>query len=217
MKCSRWHQLIALDVGGELRGRPARRVERHLDTCPACRKLAQALKSDLEVLSGLESDELNGMAFGSVRGEVMAEIEKRHAFPMAAVFSGHNRVAVAAAAVALLAALIVMWPGAGPDEPRIVEESVRKTTDAADPLVEAGSEEPDFLAATVHEPLEQQLPDLDREPRTVVARAESPSVALPAAVSPSALVEPMTMKILTDDPDVVIYWIVDSKGEKEHA
>jgi hypothetical protein len=30
-------------------------------------------------------------------------------------------------------------------------------------------------------------------------------------------VEPMTMKILTDDPDVVIYWIVDSKGEEENA
>ena len=217
MKCSRWHRLIALDVGGELRGRPARRVERHLDECPACRELAEALRSDLEVLAGLESDELEGVVFGSVRGEVMAEVEKRSASPIAAFLSGHNRVAVAAAVTAVLAVLMVMWPGTGPDEPRIVEETVRKPTAAAEILTEGGPEAPDSLAMTIPDSAEQQHPDLEREPRTLVARATPPSVGNPPVDSPSAFVEPMTMKILTDDPDVVIYWIVDPKGEKVNA
>jgi hypothetical protein len=217
MKCSRWHQLIALDVGGELRGSPARRVKRHLDNCPACRELAEALKNDLEVLAGLESDELNGTVLGSVRGEVMAEVEKRSASPIAAFLSGHNRVAMAAAVVAVLAVLMVMWPGTGPDAPRIVEETVRKPTAAAEIPTEGGPEEPDSLTRTIPDSAEQQHPDLEREPRTLVARATPPSAGNPPVDSPSAFVEPMTMKILTDDPDVVIYWIVDPKGEEENA
>ena len=217
MKCSRWHHRIALYVGGDLETSHARRVEQHLDKCPACHELAEALRGDLEVLAGLESDELDGVAFGSVRGEVMAEIEKRPAAPITAVLSSHYRLAIAAAVVALLAALVVMWPSGGPEEPRIAEENVRKPTAAAEILIEAGPEEPDSLTVTVQDSPEQQLPDPDREPRTLIARAEPPSAAYPTVVSPSAPLEPMTMKILTDDPDVVIYWIVDSKGEKENA
>jgi hypothetical protein len=217
MKCAHWHQLIALDVGGELGVKPARRVERHLDECSACRELAEALRSDREVLAGLESDALNGMAFGSVRGEVMAEIEKRHASPMAAVFSGHNRVAAAAAVMAVLATLVVMWPHGGPEEPLIVEEQSGKPTAATDIVVEGGSEEPDSLLMTVPDSAEQQHPDLEQESRTLVARATPPSIGHLPVDSPSAFVEPMTMKILTDDPDVVIYWIVEPKGEEENA
>ena len=47
------------------------------------------------------------------------------------------------------------------------------------------------------------------EPVVRVARAEaanSTPLLRPAAA------EPMTMKILTDDPEVVIYWIVEGKG-----
>jgi hypothetical protein len=217
MKCSRWQQRIALYVGGDLETRQIRGVERHLDTCSACRELAEALRRDLEVLAGLESDELNGVAFGSVRGEVMAEVEKRTASPLAAVLSNHSRVAMAAAVVAVVAALVVMWPNGGPEEPRIAEENVRKPTAAAENPIETGPEEPDAPVVTVSEFAEPQPPVLEREPKTLIARAEPPSVAHQSVVSPSAPVEPMTMKILTDDPDVVIYWIVDSKGEEENA
>jgi hypothetical protein len=37
-------------------------------------------------------------------------------------------------------------------------------------------------------------------PRKVVVKAEKPA-------------EPLVVKLLTDDPNVIIYWITDSKGE----
>jgi hypothetical protein len=36
---------------------------------------------------------------------------------------------------------------------------------------------------------------------------------LTPAVTPVARVEPLRVKMLTPDPDVVIYWLVDAKGE----
>jgi anti-sigma factor RsiW len=44
-------------------------------------------------------------------------------------------------------------------------------------------------------------------PRSRVQRAETP------AVKPVVADKPLVVKLVTDDPDVVIYWITDTKGE----
>jgi hypothetical protein len=46
-------------------------------------------------------------------------------------------------------------------------------------------------------------------------KAEIPETLTPTAVPvvPVANAEPLKVKMLTPDPDVVIYWLVDSKGE----
>ncbi len=50
-----------------------------------------------------------------------------------------------------------------------------------------------------------------------VVPAKIPEKLTPAAVPivPVAYEEPLRVKMLTPDPDVVIYWLVDSKGELE--
>lgn len=54
-------------------------------------------------------------------------------------------------------------------------------------------------------------------PKTEVpyVKAEIPAKLTPARapIVPVANGEPLTVKMLTPDPDVVIYWLVDSKGE----
>ena len=59
------------------------------------------------------------------------------------------------------------------------------------------------------------------QPRETVpvemALSSQPSTEPVAAPAVLASAEPMTIKILTDDPEVVIYWIVDPKGDKENA
>jgi hypothetical protein len=36
---------------------------------------------------------------------------------------------------------------------------------------------------------------------------------IPETLTPVAYAEPLTVKMLTPDPDVVIYWLVDAKGD----
>jgi hypothetical protein len=45
--------------------------------------------------------------------------------------------------------------------------------------------------------------------------APRPRVRRAAAPRPRQPVEPLVVKLITNDPDVVIYWIADRKGEKE--
>ena len=46
-------------------------------------------------------------------------------------------------------------------------------------------------------------------------KAEIPTTLTPAAIPtvPAADTEPLRVKMLTPDPDVVIYWLIDQKGE----
>lgn len=66
-----------------------------------------------------------------------------------------------------------------------------------------------------------QIVSVDVKVTGVVPKAEVPYVKaeIPAkltpAIIPVANTEPLRVKMLTPDPDVVIYWLVDSKGELE--
>ena len=74
--------------------------------------------------------------------------------------------------------------------------------------------------AMVQRTLHQSVPP----PRVALARPPAPAVAIPAAPLHAALrrrssreaappAEPLTVRIVTSDPDVVIYWITNSRGE----
>jgi anti-sigma factor RsiW len=47
----------------------------------------------------------------------------------------------------------------------------------------------------------------------VIAIAPPPEIRRPVSVPPKPAQEPLLVKMFTDDPDVVIYWLIDPKGD----
>jgi hypothetical protein len=213
MSCSQWHELIALQVGGDLDQRRAGRVERHLEVCSACRGLAEELLSDRQSLAGLDARASRDLDLGSIRGAVLAEVANRRR-PFGAALTAPRLAVAAAAMVGIIAILSVVLPGGGQPE-MIVAQHTPRVPVVEEPLVNQEIES-DIPEETTPETSEPGPSTAISVPPLQLALAD-PTVASGASISPSALAEPMTMKILTDDPDVVIYWIVDSKGEEENA
>jgi anti-sigma factor RsiW len=203
MSCSRWHRLVALYVGEDLDRARTERVRQHLAGCPSCRDLEHDLRWDLQNLRDLDSAATADLELGSVRGPVMAEIETRRTRGL--VFSQPRLLTAVAAAVVVIALALLFRQIGMRDVPRTVSR-------------ETPSPAPGLVAAP--EPRERSLPQsppvvLRPTPNTSdtrLVRAESPQPGQTASSRQPVPAEPMTIKILTDDPEVVIYWIVDPKG-----
>lgn len=208
MSCAHWQRLVALYVGDDLDRSRTAKVEHHLAVCTSCRDLEHDLRQDRLHLRDLDATAMDGLDLGSVRGAVMAEVEDRQ--KRSPVISQPRLLSALAMAVVVIALALVMRQSSEPDAPRTVSR-------------EAPSPEPGL--ATVPEP--QDAPSPQPTPESVrsvpnsadtrLARAERSPSGTSISSPPSAPVEPMTIKILTDDPEVVIYWIVDPKGDNKNV
>ena len=69
---------------------------------------------------------------------------------------------------------------------------------------------PAATTATVSAPVAPVVPSPAVPPRRRVRRQPAPKTI---AVKTEPVVEPMVVKLITDDPDIIIYWITDTKGE----
>jgi len=216
MSCSRWHRLIALEVGGDLDPRRSRSLENHLEGCTVCRDLSEELRSQREQLLRLDREAVGGVMLGSVRRAVLADLADRRR-PFLPFLPGGQRLAFAGAAmVILVVAAVVLRQGRIPPQPRVAERSI-PTSVPAPTTAPAPSPSNDEIAEPSLEVLPPApLETVDRPPLQL-ARGDLPARGHEMPPSLSAPTEPMTIKILTDDPEVVIYWIVDPKGEKENA
>jgi len=101
---------------------------------------------------------------------------------------------------------------------RIVEETGSPAVIAAFPI---DAPIPSANTDVIVEPPQAMPPPAPVEPvehgPLRLAHGDLPTRGHETGISLSAPTEPMTVKILTNDPNVVIYWIVDPKGEKENA
>jgi len=216
MSCTRWHRRIALEVGGDLGAHHSRGLEKHLEGCAACRDLSEELRSQRQELLRLDRAAGDGVTLGSVRHAVLADLDARRG-PVFHLPAGGRRLAFAgAAAVVLIVAAIVLRHGATTSQPMVAERRVPTVVSAP---TAAPTHSP-TAGAIVETPRAVQPPaplePVDHEPLRL-ARRDLPAPEPESAHSLSAPTEPMTVKILTDDPEVVIYWIVDPKGDKENA
>ena len=125
-----------------------------------------------------------------VRRRVMSEVVDRRP---SLLYAWRWKYALAAAAVAVLAV------GAG--------VSVRRPVEV-----------PPVEVATVRRPA--RVPARQAEepaPRKVVRQAGKPALQLPARKAeepaPRTEAEPLLVKLVTDDPEVVVYWLVDRTGD----
>jgi hypothetical protein len=208
MSGTRWNRLVALYVGDDLDRRSTERVERHLAACDACRRLEQELRSGILNLRELDTAATGDLGLGSVRGAVMARMENRRQRPV--VFLRPRLQAALATAVVVIALAILIRDSRGPGVPHLAGREVPSPA----PVVLA---EPEPRVVSPPQPPPAIVGEDSNTAGARVARAEPPRRGPIVGTPRSAPAEAMTIKILTDDPDVVIYWIVDPKGATTHV
>ena len=187
MNCANWEERIALYMGGDLGRDESAEVARHLAECAGCRLFASGVRESLAVLREAHGEPLNDAAFAAVRARVVAELEYRPARQW------WLWMGAAAAAAALLLAMLWMRP-VKRQAPR--HEMASRQIEIPVPAV---PREPSAVPVVrVHRRRVRRAPELIRQKAEVGTRKPE---------------EPLVVKLMTDDPDVVIYWITDRRGE----
>ena len=200
MNCKRFERLIALYVEGDLAERRVRNVESHLAGCAACSAFADELKASQGALKDLrraaiyEPDlhELHRRVIDTVAG---AQPNRRVARWMDGFGARWRWAGVALASVAVLvmagAYFSLMYPGTPSGLLHEQTVTVREvaTTVPVSPLTQP------------------QLRD----------EVEAAPAVVAAPVIEAAAHQPVVIKILTDNPDVVIILVTNGKEETQHV
>jgi len=195
MSCERWSRTIALDAGGDLSARRARRLQGHLERCPECRVLSQELRSAREQLQSLAARAAEHEATLQDRmPSAVAELAGATRIPLALRWS-----AAVAALLLLVAVSLLLAPRRGPT---------------------SGVRGPAAISAAVPTPVATPRHRTGRSSGTATApppAAAAPAPPLPRPEVRTATGETLLLKIHTDDPDVVIYWLVETEERKSDA
>ena len=189
MNCSDWEERIALHAGGDLPPAEAAEVERHLRECAGCQVLTSGLKQSLVLLKEAHEEPLAAAHFSAVRSRVVAELEQGRRRGALWARRWAWGFGMAAAVVAVLV-MLALQPGRTPvvTANRQPLSNVRGSDVSEPRTLESGT-------GLSH----------PRPHRRVTRRVERANVPDP---------EPLIVKLQTDDPNVVIYWIADrKKGE----
>jgi predicted anti-sigma-YlaC factor YlaD len=185
MHCKDWEERVALHVGGDLAAAhtaDAAGVERHLAECAGCRMFWAGIKESLEMLQGAHAEAAAPGIYTAVRGRVLGHLQAELEAGEARrrVWWRRGWVLGLAAAVAVMVVLLASWPG-----PKV--EMLRSRVVAMIP--------PAPPAQALRAVPAGSLP----HKRRVVA-------AGPVEKPPR---QPLMVRLVTDDPNVIIYWIAD--------
>ena len=184
MNCVEWEERIALYAGGELTGEDAAEVERHVGQCLGCQVFASGMRQSLEFLKSAHQDVPDPAHFAAVRARVLSDIRARGRRRWA-----WSAIAAVAATAAILLIVLRPHPARKPD----ADQPVLAQAPAPEPPVER-------VALVKHR---RKAP---RRRPVVVAKAPRPRRQEEA--------KPLVVKLMTDDPNVVIYWISENpRGE----
>ncbi len=189
MSC-RLEKLIALHAGGELGRRDALRAAEHLDGCPECRFLYAELVAERASLARLSGDASAAEPLAAVRARVLERIAGGKPSWLYA-FRWKYAAATGLAAVMLAWGLLPRRPPvAPPPQPPAPQVATR-------PLATPAPVPPAVVAVR-------------RAPGA--PKGATQGAAWPVATREPS--EPLVVKLLTDDPNVIIIWLIDQKKEE---
>jgi hypothetical protein len=184
MNCGRYEKRIALYVERDLSEGKARRLERHLAGCERCRDVLAELEASQAAVKSLGAEPVERAAYDQIRARVLQQIA---AAPVRPAGRPWRWAWAAAAAAAIVAGWFALRPGQTPAPVR------RPATEIA--------------RSNMPEPPQVVMPPPAR-PKPSARRVRRPAVR---QRRPSAA--PLVVKLETEDPNVVIYWIVDDTGD----
>jgi anti-sigma factor RsiW len=217
MSCSQFEKQIALYVEGDLGGRKARQVEEHLHDCPACRELAEEIADSQAALKGLRAEAVDGVVLERIRRRVLDEVGGQRP---SLRYAWRWKHALAAGLVVVAVAMSVLLRQQSSEAPVALapelpkREVVPPAPPPPAPPVQAARKTPrrrvDVPArpSQGRTPVPQELVSPDFE----IPRIEPPRIE-PARIDPPASSNQLVVKLLTDDPEVVIYWLIDTNGD----
>ena len=187
MNCSEWEEKVALYAGGDLTAGEAAVVERHVGECASCQLLLSGLRQSLTLFREGHAEEVDAAHYAAVRSRVLAEL-------------GGGRtpwwrwtwVGAAVAAVLLMVVAVRQKP------PKTRGQTERS------PVVAVARPEnvpsvPGFSPAAAA-PVRRRVHRKPAPPKQIVVNTELPA-------------DPLVVKLITNDPDVIIYWVTETKGE----
>jgi anti-sigma factor RsiW len=211
MKCRAFEPLIALDVTGDLRQPERDRVAAHLETCANCQALAAELRDGQSMANLLRSHAVPSTALSAVRERILDEVaglEPAPAWLLAmhrVIFAGLRRK-TAIAGMGLIAIISgSLWYGQPP-------VAVLPTNAPAEQMARIEMPPPVDIPSAVPVLTPQSVARLQLPKPLVVAPPSEPqSNASPEDVASEASQIPM--KFVTDDPDIIIYWLPNDKGD----
>jgi len=189
MNCADFEKLIALDAEGDLPERKADKLEHHLLACHHCQAFAQSLRISQDVLKELASETPDDGLLQGVRVGVLNRLPDGaapKAFPL-------WQFALGAAVVALLAVAAIM---------------LRRPTSPLPIQVTAIMQPPAAMRAMRQVTAPPPNP-LAQSPKRVQPSTARKSSAGAPRESAKRRLEPLMVKLYTDNPHVVIYWQVD--------
>ena len=207
MSCRKVRPLVALWAGGDLTVRQASRVEAHLARCEACRLLAERVRTSRAALAAIAEEAPDGATLQLVRQRVLAGLDRApggtvsgRAHSWFPILGWKPALVAAALAVAVTAIVVVQRAANRPGTQKVAEArpTARPSPVATSPAIPPRPEtEPPAVRQRMASGVRDQHPQRRSRPA-------SPRVREVAA-------EPVVIKLVTDDPDVVIYWFVDKE------
>jgi anti-sigma factor RsiW len=225
MTCEGFEGLLALHVEGDLTVREAARVRGHLTGCERCRAFLAGLERSQGRLKALAAEPVDEGALRTLRERVLTSVQGTRPAHRTAPAWGW---ALAASLVVLVVGGVRLWkasttPARGAPTQAAVANATPRPGPAAAPAASAprtarrSTPRPSPPVSTNRDdgPGERLSPeDADQLARAVVA------VAAVGTLTDGAEVEPRTpdaprgtlVRIATDDPNVVIYWLLEPSG-----
>jgi anti-sigma factor RsiW len=216
MTCAQFGKLLALYVEQDLSEGKRLKVEAHLSACPRCRAFFESLSRSQSLLKGVEQEPPGWVdhAIEQVHARVLGQLAEpsgRSEFfllPFARRYAGPLS---AMAGLALLAAGLVLGLRHAGGGVRTAAPNFRPARAASRHpagLLKPGATAPEGTSgarrvARLHRP-RARLANVQRRSRPI-RRA---GIQLASTTAPRKR-EPLKVMLLTDDPDVVIYWLVD--------
>ena len=200
MKCVA-EERLALYAGGDLSEKDAAEVERHIRTCAACAVLVEELRDAQAIFKSFRDDSVTPEALAAVRTQVFDKVGRVEASRWLDIerllFAGFRRYALAGVAVAVLAAGLV-WYSRPPALPNHEPERVATVMPSPAGNV-AVPTRPEVKSAAAVRPVQHVRRHTATRTKPTRAVVEAP--------------RQIVMKIVTDDPNVVIYWLFNEKGD----
>jgi hypothetical protein len=207
MNCRGWNPQIALYVEGDLEPALSAPLESHLSHCVECRSFESALRESQAQMRQLRTETVDESALARVRANVLREVrtieERRTWMDHFAIWlwGGFRWRYALLGSVALVLVAAGIWRLTSP---AITEApSVKELAVVADPVPAPAVSAP----PTEIEPSESRAA-VPRHPKPVRPKAAAPEIEPVKGESSEIMVQ-----ILTDDPNIVIYWLIDQTGE----
>jgi hypothetical protein len=208
---------IALLAGGDLDPRETANLQQHIVQCPACAAMLNRYREGREAMASLREEELSDAEYDNVRRAVLDRLQVR-AVPF---FWRWSSLQWMASAAAILLALGLGYIRMRSDAPTRVADtpSLQKTAtvrQSASPVAEAPRPAPAtgvIREASSAPARRASIPVRKAHPAISTSIANAARDRRPPATEAPAM-DDIAIKLETDDPNVVIIWLVSPRGEE---